>query len=100
MTSNGERDFPAPFLRRCLQFTMPEPDQALLESIVRAHLGEEILAEATPMIEDFLKLRNQKELATDQLLNALYLVHGKHEINAEEEKKRLKEILLKALSAL
>jgi MoxR-like ATPase len=100
LTSNGERDFPAPLLRRCLQFAMPEPNQELLEEIVCTHLGEEILAEATPIIEEFLNLQKQKELATDQLLNALHLVCGKHEMNATGEKRRLKDILWKALNTL
>jgi MoxR-like ATPase len=99
MTSNGERDFPAPFLRRCLQFDMPNPNQSLLEQVVSAHLGEEILAQARPMIQDFLTLRDKGELATDQLLNALYLVRGNHGMSSEAEKDRLKKILWKALTA-
>jgi MoxR-like ATPase len=105
LTSNGERDFPSPFLRRCLQFTMPNPDQRLLEQIVVGHLSksphhdEDILAEARLMIEDFLESRDKGELATDQLLNALYLIRGNHGMNSEDEKNRLKKILWKALNA-
>jgi MoxR-like ATPase len=29
LTSNGERDFPPPFLRRCVRLTMEEPDRSL-----------------------------------------------------------------------
>ena len=40
MTSNGERDFPPPFLRRCLRLDMREPDEQALEAIVTAHLED------------------------------------------------------------
>src|SRR5262249_8012973 len=39
LTSNGEREFPPPFLRRCLQLTLPEPGEAQLKDIVTGHMG-------------------------------------------------------------
>lgn len=91
LTSNGERDFPAPFLRRCVRLTMAEPNENRLEQIVNAHLqqqvkqdtqdGKEISvpsqAEIQKLIQDFIKKRSDRtrgDLATDQLLNAVYLV--------------------------
>lgn len=41
MTSNGERDFPPAFLRRCLRVKMPDPDREALKTIVRAHFQEQ-----------------------------------------------------------
>ena len=42
LTNNGERDFPPPFLRRCLRLTMPyDPDAKALKEIVKAHLGSD-----------------------------------------------------------
>jgi MoxR-like ATPase len=41
LTSNGERDFPPPFLRRCVRLTMEEPDEKRLEEIVKAHFEQE-----------------------------------------------------------
>ncbi len=76
MTSNGERDFPAPFLRRCVRLTMAEPSEDDLRTIVEAHLGE-LTTEAETLIATFLDKRQAKDrgsLATDQLLNAIYLV--------------------------
>jgi MoxR-like ATPase len=77
LTSNGERDFPAPFLRRCIRLTMQEPDEAELTNIVAAHLSE-VGAETKAMIHDFYErresLRDRGNIATDQLLNAVYLV--------------------------
>jgi MoxR-like ATPase len=39
MTSNGERDFPAAFLRRCLRMQMPVPDENQLAKIVEAQFA-------------------------------------------------------------
>ena len=74
MTSNGEREFPAPFLRRCLQLTMPKLDVPLLTKIVAAHLGEDAARQAKAMIGDFAKRSDKEALAADQLLNAVFLV--------------------------
>jgi MoxR-like ATPase len=78
MTSNGERDFPPAFLRRCLRVIMPKPTKEDLEGIVKAHLGEDIMqqfADVADLIEEFAS-KSQSEAAsraTDQLLNAVYL---------------------------
>jgi MoxR-like ATPase len=76
LTSNGERDFPPPFLRRCIRLDIQEPDKKELERIVKAHLqlDDELSQTADNLIEQFLKKRQNGELATDQLLNAVYLV--------------------------
>jgi MoxR-like ATPase len=103
MTSNGERDFPAPFLRRCIRLTMNEPDQNELTRIVEAHLKKAATAEVKKLIEDFYTEReavreNRGNLATDQLLNAVYLVtQGK--VLDEVGRKRLLEQLWKPLSS-
>ncbi len=97
MTSNGERDFPAPFLRRCIRFAMPDPDVDLLTKIVRAHLGAEAVAETTEMLLTFAEdVRNGKSLATDQLLNAIFLVT--REPSAADHRGRLAKLLLSALT--
>ena len=41
MTSNGERDFPPAFVRRCLRIRMPDPDAAALQTIIKAHIQDE-----------------------------------------------------------
>ncbi len=81
LTSNGERDFPAPFLRRCLRLNMAEPDRAQLTAIVKKHFETDDGGCTLPdeqidrWITTFLTKRdNREQLATDQLLNALYLV--------------------------
>ena len=80
LTSNGERDFPPAFLRRCIRLNMPEPDNERLKKIVRAQFKDEknILAEASSIIDKYITLRDsdKRKLATDQLLNVIYLVTG------------------------
>jgi MoxR-like ATPase len=91
LTSNGERDFPPPFLRRCLRLNIREPNREELERIITAHLSKKegkkqeiakqadnLLKQADSLIADFLKKREKGELATDQLLNAVYLVTREH----------------------
>ncbi|WP_079129744.1 MULTISPECIES: AAA family ATPase [unclassified Streptomyces] len=79
ITSNGEREFPPAFLRRCLRLHMPDPDHAQLIDMVTAHLGEAAREPAGPSRADELVdrfLRNSRErggLAVDQLLNAVFL---------------------------
>ena len=79
LTSNGEREFPAAFLRRCLRLTISQPERVQLEEIVAAHLktwiSEDLRPTVDALITAFLKRRKQAsgDLATDQLLNAIYL---------------------------
>ena len=73
MTSNAEREFPPAFLRRCIRLDLTPPDETVLANIVAAQLGDEALADSQPLIEQFLQRRESGDLATDQLLNAVYL---------------------------
>jgi len=73
ITSNGEREFPAAFRRRCLQLTINEPDAAKLAEIVRTQLGDDALRETEALFQDFLNRRDGADLPTDHLLNAVYL---------------------------
>lgn len=101
MTSNGEREFPLPFQRRCLSLKMADPDETMLGDIVRAHLKEEKLTdEATACIREFDdRVRNKREhLTTDQLMNAVFLLKGLGEADAEERRKLVDKIL-KSLDA-
>ena len=73
LTSNGEREFPPAFLRRCLRLDLKQPTEKELEAIVKAHLKDSI-EQAKPIIKKFLEKRNKGDLATDQLLNAIYML--------------------------
>jgi MoxR-like ATPase len=82
MTSNGEREFPPAFLRRCLRLEMGLPTLEDLTKIVKSRLeqaaGRYGVAEE---IEEFLGRRDgskthhkPSELSVDQLLNAIQLI--------------------------
>ncbi|NJO74947.1 MAG: MoxR family ATPase [Leptolyngbyaceae cyanobacterium RM1_406_9] len=74
MTSNGERDFPPPFLRRCLRLKMPNPSFKQLQEIVEKHLGKEAVQQSEILIDWFCKkVKAGGTLATDQLLNAIHM---------------------------
>ncbi len=72
LTSNRERDFSAPFLRRCLRLEIEQSDDEIKE-IVKSHLGEKLSALAEQVITDFNADKLDKDLAADQLLNAIFL---------------------------
>ena len=86
LTSNGERDFPPPFLRRCLRLTMKEPDKKDLVKIIAAHLGEDMKdpknlnelkkepQDLDRLVTNFIESKKTETLANDQLLNALFMV--------------------------
>ncbi len=79
LTSNGERDLPPAFLRRCLQLEIKAPRAEQLRRIVRAHfpgLPLDDKGELPPDIERHVK-QVVEELAyvpTDHLLNAVHMV--------------------------
>jgi len=103
MTSNGERDFPPAFLRRCLRLEIRPPDRQKLASIVAARLkrshDDSIV---TTLIDVFNELRERKkDLATDQLLNAIYLstelmTQGVDPLG--EDMQQLRDALLRSLT--
>lgn len=102
LTSNGERDFPAPFLRRCIRLTMKEPSIAELTAIVEAHLQEKATAEVQRLIQDFYDQREEGRdrapLATDQLLNAVYMV-TRGQVISQTNRAELLKHLFKPLSS-
>ncbi|MGC1305823.1 MAG: AAA family ATPase [Phormidesmis sp.] len=103
MTSNGERDFPPAFYRRCLRVSMPRPTAKSLEPVVKSHFKNAdatgwLQAEdnLTAVIKEFLGKDNRADRATDQLLNAVYLMTREEKPN-EKEMERLKKLLFKQL---
>lgn len=97
LTSNGERDFPPAFLRRCIRLTMPRPDDVLLAQIVEAHLPEAEKDAVTALIATYLE--NPKRRATDQLLNAAYLVTQRVLPDDPAARDRVIETLLRELTS-
>ena len=109
MTSNGEREFPAAFLRRCLRLKISQPTEEELRRIIHGHLNmnvpgtsnEDLSAEqqaTQKLLADFLDKRGeQSRLATGQLLDAMYLFNSGVELS-EEENKYLYQAVFEALS--
>jgi MoxR-like ATPase len=79
MTSNGEREFPAAFLRRCIHLTMhPRREFDELEKIINNHfhssLNESEKEKVTTIIKAFMQKDSEKDYCSiDQLLNAVFL---------------------------
>ena len=98
MTSNGERDFPAPFLRRCLPLRMKSPTKEELTKIVIAHFNQHTAEQEKiqTLIADFIDLQDGGTLATDQLLNAIFMV-TKGRIPATEGKRFVEDELVRQL---
>jgi MoxR-like ATPase len=72
ITSNGEREFPPAFLRRCVRVQIQPPSAEKLSRIIARQLGESKLDGATDVVDEFTSLRETLDLSTDQLLNAVY----------------------------
>jgi MoxR-like ATPase len=96
ITSNGERDLPPAFLRRCLQVDLPKPDIATLRDIVLKHLPVEQEPDLTDLLKAFDEKREKGMLATDQLLNAFFLVTRGKTFSADD-RKAIEAILLREL---
>ncbi|MFK4098549.1 AAA family ATPase [Streptomyces sp. NPDC019531] len=101
MTSNGERDFPAPLLRRCIHLDLPSPRDdewgtARLETMVRAHFGEAGLPATDSLVRAFLQSSPGSLRAADQLLNAIYLTQEAVR-DSEPDRLRLAELLMRPL---
>jgi MoxR-like ATPase len=95
LTSNGEREFSAPFLRRCVRLDLKAPDKGTLVKIVKAHLGEALSGSLEQEAQAFLDRRGEGKLSTDQLLNAIYLLEQAR--FTAEEKKALLNLIYREL---
>ena len=95
MTSNGEREFPLPFKRRCIQLEIKPPTLEELTNIVKAHLGDELTKEIETQIQKFHEKREKKqgELATDQLLNVAFMLMNEPLPNAKEKEAIIERLM-------
>jgi MoxR-like ATPase len=97
MTSNGERDFSPAFLRRCLRLEIKR-ERDDLKRIVEAHLGKAAVedSDVQSLIDDFAsRTDDQKnELATDQLLNVIFILQS----CSKPLEPALKETILRSLN--
>lgn len=107
MTSNAEREFPPPFLRRCVRLNIEPPSAVALGKIVNSHLKEYADSlnpkDIKALIKDFDRRRKEnQEVATDQLLNAVFLTVAMRDSQGrsfdQKELKTLRENLFRHLS--
>jgi hypothetical protein len=78
---------------------MPKPDEPMLRSIVESRLRDKTVADqAGALILDFLKRKEARALATDQLLNAVYLLKTNLGVEPKEEEDELLKALLRELT--
>ena len=100
MTSNGEQELAAPFLRRCVRYNMPLPTVGMLRDVIRSWLNVEVPDEGqlTDLVDDFVRrLRAGESIAIDQLLNTVDLIYG-NEAPGGAQRERLVEMLMRDLS--
>jgi MoxR-like ATPase len=106
MTSNAEREFPPPFLRRCIRLRIQPPDENELAKIVEAHLRQHLTGSqqsaVAELVNKFWSHAQTQELATDQLLNAVFLTigmnDGRERSLSDDDIKDLRANLLKQLT--
>lgn len=99
VTSNGERELPPAFLRRCLRLQLTIPDsERRLRTILEAHFGH-LSPEADELIGSFLdSWKNERMVAVDQLMNAVYLL-TQQPIPIGAERDSLVSFLMRELNA-
>jgi MoxR-like ATPase len=74
MTSNGEREFPPAFLRRCLHLEIPDPSVEQLAAMVANHLLDPNGEHRNRLVREFAaKAAAEGGLPADRLLDAVYL---------------------------
>ncbi|MET9832075.1 MoxR family ATPase [Streptomyces sp. NPDC006385] len=97
ITSNGEREFPAAFRRRCIPLEMRPPTREQLLAIVERHLTTR--PEGTEALVDLFVQRVQGggTHALDQLLNAVQLTTAGG-FQADGDGRKLVELLLRDLA--
>ncbi|MFF2539703.1 AAA family ATPase [Streptomyces cyaneofuscatus] len=101
MTSNGEREFPPAFLRRCIRLEIRQPDRDKLARLVAAHLPPHEGPSPTvreQLISEFLRKQDDEgaELANDQLLNAVRV--AQRIWNDPEDRELIRDHLMRPLN--
>ncbi|MCX4528801.1 MULTISPECIES: MoxR family ATPase [unclassified Streptomyces] len=97
ITSNGEREFPAAFRRRCLPLEMRPPGREQLIAIVLSHLRRRPEG-VEALVDEFEKrVREGGTQSVDQLLNAVHLTTAGG-FQADAHGRKLMELLLRDLA--
>jgi MoxR-like ATPase len=64
LTTNGERDLPPAFVRRCVMLVLPEPDQAWFERVAAQHFPKGSKALHTSVAAEVQRLRGEAKAGT------------------------------------
>jgi MoxR-like ATPase len=105
ITSNSEKNLPAPFLRRCVYYNIPKPDKQRFALILEARLGGDARSKLFQDALDFLMFLRSPEVelnkkpATAELLDFVLLLQA----NGAKPEQRFREVqsaLANALSTL
>jgi MoxR-like ATPase len=101
ITNNRERELPPAFLRRCLRLDVKTPQEADLRRIINAHFGSENAParehHVRELLERFEGITNSgRDIAVDQLLNALFLMTREH-APTDQDRKELLTVVMRAL---
>lgn len=73
MTSNREREFPPAFQRRCIRVSLRKMDDKQLKAMAHSYFEDGLPDGMQDLIQRFDEAGKSRKLATDQLLNLLYL---------------------------
>ncbi|WP_406864192.1 MoxR family ATPase [Streptomyces sp. HUAS MG47] len=97
LTSNGERDFPPAFLRRCVRLHLEPPGPEKLARIILRRLEVDVTepgnAAYLELMQEFIDRSADGDLATDQLLNAIQLRMSRAWAGPEERDRFLATVL-------
>lgn len=102
ITSNGEREFPPAFLRRCLRLDMQPPNADQLAKMVANHLLDPDGEHLHRLVHEFLEhSKANGGLPADKLFDAVYLAtSGAYRDDGDPAWPRLIEALWQRLSSL
>ncbi|MEV0979561.1 MoxR family ATPase [Streptomyces sp. NPDC049915] len=97
ITSNGEREFPAAFRRRCLPLEMRPPGRERLLAMIEGHLGTRPEG-AEELVEEFVqRVQAGGTHSLDQLLNAVQMTTAGG-FQTDGDGRKLVETLLRDLA--
>ncbi|WP_410609578.1 AAA family ATPase [Amycolatopsis sp. lyj-109] len=101
ITSNGEREFPPAFLRRCLRFETRDPDIGQLAAMVASHALDAGVSSRPDLVADFVERSAALGgLPSDRLLEAVYLATSGVYKKNDESWQRLMDALWRQLNSV
>ncbi|WP_353944679.1 AAA family ATPase [Streptomyces sp. HUAS MG91] len=98
LTSNREREFPTPLLRRCITLDLQSPRDQRLAALVQAHFGEGAYEAHHDIVDLFTESGTDGALRpTDQLLNAIFLTQYTAREQTPAQRTEIAELLMRPL---